>query len=55
MFNYGHFAAQGRRVLADSRELVPTNTKNAYKNIQIEFKDIVAKCQYLQHRNCLKH
>jgi len=26
MFNHGHFAAQGRRVLADSRELVPTNT-----------------------------
>jgi hypothetical protein len=23
MFNDGHFAAQGRRVLADSRELVP--------------------------------
>jgi hypothetical protein len=39
MFNHGHFVAQGRRVLADSRELVPINSKNAYKNIQIEFKD----------------
>jgi len=54
MFNHGHFAAQGRRVLADSRELVPTNTKNAYKNIQIEFKDYCRQLPYLQHRNCLK-
>ncbi len=37
-FTTGPYAAQGRRLLNDAREIVPENTKLAYANFQEEFK-----------------